>query len=506
VSDFVENYFRVDGNTSSFNSALEPTATTNGTMIDSDGSLKWRPHNIVTHPFSFTTGWGTLTQGDGVTPVITNNAGLAPDGTSTAARMQMARGSVGSPNRSALNKSFTVQAGLGFEAGIWVKSYDGSEYDIVLNLAGTTGATSVLTVDSTWRKISTVEPIAPNSSGSVSFRLGITDADTDDLTADILMWGASIKGAYDFDMVDDPDPYWAGDPQLVAVDNQSAAVYKPRRNQHIWDGSAWVKAGTLIEPQTRTTLLLNSGSLSTQSVTVSATSHTLHFTGTGSITLSGAHSATLSGTGAGEENRVRLTFTPSAGTLVVTVAGTVTNAQLEEGSTPSSYIPATGSQVARAAEQIVIPHENISWPAGDELSIHLKFLATYADDGGSFLPLYWSSGSNSIQYYIDTASGTGQVKVFQFGALGSSGVVSGASVYSSGINVPMNVASRHEASSFNIAVDGSAPTENITNTGFPDLETADLQLAYTGGSMIMQEVSLWDVGIGDAGTEDATDD
>jgi len=162
--------------------------------------------------------------------------------------------------------------------------------------------------------------------------------------------------------------------------------------------------------------------------------------------------------------------------------------------------------VARAGEQVVIPDENISWPAGDELSIHLKFLATYADDGGSFRPLQWASASNSIRYYIDTASGTGQVKGFQFGPLASSSSSSGASVYSPGVNVPMNIASRHAASSFNIAVDGSAQTENTTSTGLPDLETADLQLAYTGGSMILQEVSLWDVGIGDAGTEDATDD
>ena len=418
VANFTTEFYAKEGRKSTFGGVLEPTATTNGTMIDSDGLLKWRPHNRATNPTAPATQTISVVSG----------------------------------------ADYTVEC-----TGV----------SIVLSGAGTGTVTEGNPVEIT--------------AGSTSLTLTVTGS-----TGTVSAYRSDLGG-----MVNNPD---------TGTSFVPTTGYLPRRGHHIWDGSAWVKAGTLIEPETRTNLLLNGLSLSTQSVSVSATSHTLHFTGTGSITLSGAHSATLSGTGVGEENRVRLTFTPGAGTLVVTVAGTVTNAQLEEGSTPSSYIPTYGSQVARAAEQIVIPHESISWPAGDELSIHLKFLATYADDGGSFRPLQWASASNSIRYYIDTAPGTGQAKAFQFGPSASSSSSSGSSVYSAGINVPMNIASRHAASAINIAVDGSAQTENTTNTGFPDLETADLQLAYTGGSMILQEVSLWDVGIGDAGIEDASDD
>jgi hypothetical protein len=136
----------------------------------------------------------------------------------------------------------------------------------------------------------------------------------------------------------------------------------PRIGHHVYNGSAWVNEGYLHESEARTNLLLNSGTLSTQNVTVSADPYTLHFTGTGTITLSGASTdGPLVGTGTGENNRVNLSFTPSAGTLTLTVTGTVTNAQLEQASTPSSYIPTSGSTVTRSADTMTA--SNLPWPA-----------------------------------------------------------------------------------------------------------------------------------------------
>ncbi len=75
-------------------------------------------------------------------------------------------------------------------------------------------------------------------------------------------------------------------------------------------------------------LLLNSATLSTQSVTVNPASYILSFKGTGTVTLSGASTAgPLVGTGA--TDRVYLKITPTAGSLTCTVSGSVTEAQLE---------------------------------------------------------------------------------------------------------------------------------------------------------------------------------
>jgi hypothetical protein len=85
----------------------------------------------------------------------------------------------------------------------------------------------------------------------------------------------------------------------------------------------------------RRNLLLNTTTLSTQSVTVAAGSHTLSFTGTGTVTLTGAAIGAL--VGIGVSDRVSLTFTATAGSLTLTVVGSVTLAQLEVGSTATNY-------------------------------------------------------------------------------------------------------------------------------------------------------------------------
>lgn len=98
--------------------------------------------------------------------------------------------------------------------------------------------------------------------------------------------------------------------------------------------------------QAFTNLFLNSATGATQSITVAAQAYTLSFFGTGTITLSGTSTAgPLVGTGA--NNRVSLTFTPTAGSLTLTVSGSCTNVSLVAGSVPGPYIPTTSAAATR---------------------------------------------------------------------------------------------------------------------------------------------------------------
>ena len=105
----------------------------------------------------------------------------------------------------------------------------------------------------------------------------------------------------------------------------------------------------LLEPQ-RTNRLLNSDTVVTQTIATTGLAMTVSFFGTGTITFSGTYTGTLVGTGS--NNRVSVVFTPTTGTLTLTVTGTVTKGQVETGSYATSYFPTTTIPLTRNADNI----------------------------------------------------------------------------------------------------------------------------------------------------------
>lgn len=148
-----------------------------------------------------------------------------------------------------------------------------------------------------------------------------------------------------------PTPAFARANDTATFINSSGTIEDAPANQprFDYDPVTGICKGLLIEEQ-RTNLVFPSDALTTQTRTVTATPHTLSFYGTGQVILSGVTGpTTVNGTGA-FPTRTTLTFTPTAGSLILTVTGTVEGGQLEVGGFASSYIPTTTAPSLRSAD------------------------------------------------------------------------------------------------------------------------------------------------------------
>jgi len=156
----------------------------------------------------------------------------------------------------------------------------------------------------------------------------------------------------------------------------------------------------LIEPQ-RTNLVYPSATATTQVRAVTAVVHTLSFYGTGTVTLSGAFSGSLVGTGA--NNRVSLTFTPTAGNLTLTVSASVIDWQLEAGSNATSYIPTVTGSVTRNNDS-ALKLNIIDLIGQTEGSIYVEFDRTIETSGFKHLLTIYGDGVVTNSLFLTTTT------------------------------------------------------------------------------------------------------
>jgi hypothetical protein len=217
----------------------------------------------------------------------------------------------------------------------------------------------------------------------------------------------------------------------------------------------------LVEPQ-RTNLVFPSATLTTQTRTVTAAPNTLSFYGTGTIVLSGVHIATLTGTGA--NNRVSLTFTPTAGSLILTVTGTVTNAQLELGSYATSYIPTVASTVTRNAD--VISKTGISSLIGQtEGTIFFDGIVNNIQNSSSNILNTNKTPSTSSQIALTKLRATNKIRFEQFFGAGTFDniLLQSTNTFSNGIRT--KIAVRYKSGDFAMYINGNLEaTSSLTFT------------------------------------------
>ena len=141
--------------------------------------------NLLTWSEDFSNAeWLKLNAGTGVAPVVTANAGTAPDGTTTADRIVFNRGA-GTTNAdvSRIFREVPDPATGVSTNSVYLRSFDGvSTYS--LQIINGVDTTDVVTVTGTWQRFSVSSP-----GTTTNFQIRAR-GDTTQQTADVLVWGA----------------------------------------------------------------------------------------------------------------------------------------------------------------------------------------------------------------------------------------------------------------------------------------------------------------------------
>lgn len=257
--------------------------------------------------------------------------------------------------------------------------------------------------------------------------------------------------------------------------------------------------GLLVEPG-RTNVFLNSllngTNLSTQTLALNG-QYTLSFYGTGTITISGGFSGTLTGTGA-YPTRVYLNFVSVASTTF-TVTGTVQYAQLEASNAstgaatyPSSFIPTAGASVTRATDVVTV--DNLS-PWFNSVEGTLMAQASSYDVASSGNPRAvcdLGDGTTSNRFLL--RYNRNSVGVSPRGVMGGTSTFNASYGTTSALNTSVKQAMAYKSanSASTLQGHGSVVTQSTAFTSFVPtklfLGTGNTSVALSGH---IQKVSYW---------------
>jgi hypothetical protein len=142
--------------------------------------------NSLLYSSTFTDASWTKDNSGGSAPSVTANYGTAPDGTSTASRIQFDK------TGGSFSRIFQdiAAGGTVWTGTVWMKTVGGGTSNISIGIAGTY-VNQVVT--GTWTRFETT-----NSTADADFQILLVDAvGANDETADLLVWGAQLEqGAF----------------------------------------------------------------------------------------------------------------------------------------------------------------------------------------------------------------------------------------------------------------------------------------------------------------------
>lgn len=239
----------------------------------------------------------------------------------------------------------------------------------------------------------------------------------------------------------------------------------------------FTSSGILLEGA-RANLFLQSGTPATQSISVSTGTYVCWVNGTGSATTS-AGTATGSGFGAATNGAPNVFTITGAGSVTVTVSGSLNVTQVELGSFASSYIPTTITSATRAADNLINPHSSPT-----QFTEYLEFVAPPTPSVSAAI---WQidDGTNSSRIVASVTS----ANVLQIFSVGGPGATLNIATLTPGSTY--KVAFAMKAGSLRASINGSS-IYSAAPTGMPSGITtarygAGVSVAFPLYSNIVQD-------------------
>lgn len=183
---------RVDDRSGNGNHATQATAEARPVYgIEPVGGRR----NLLTRTEEFDNAvWSKAAGGTGSVPVITSNAATAPDGAETASRVQLdLNGGTASSDISWLfHATLSGTEGVVSNRSLYLKSFDGSSYDLIFGTSTGLVVLTKITVTSEWQRFDISHTADANTNLLFGLRnaggvTGVSD------TADLLVWGAQLE-------------------------------------------------------------------------------------------------------------------------------------------------------------------------------------------------------------------------------------------------------------------------------------------------------------------------
>ncbi len=256
IADFRRQAYRSkNGNARSLGDFATFSRAGLATMVDSDGKLKWAPHNLTLRSDDLIS-WGltgvtatadTITENFSNSLHRANNAGSLVGTLGAGFTFEFIVENVSGSRNVHVNAAAVMGARFNFNPVTGVINNQSGGTNSVIPLGGGrflvrsigvgTGVTGSIFIQLNQNVFAADETYAGDGASSIRI-------------INARFYRSDLGG-----MVNNPD---TGDSYVPTT---TAAVYLPRVGHHVWNGSAWVNKGLLIESEARTNLCLWSNDL-----------------------------------------------------------------------------------------------------------------------------------------------------------------------------------------------------------------------------------------------------